>query len=59
MLQRLVRIETTKGSATFEQTDYGHPGRLNAWDPRGIDSPLQAKTAQLRLLADAISGLLD
>jgi hypothetical protein len=59
MLQRLVRIETTKGSATFEQTDYGHPGKLNPWDPRGIDSSLQPRTAQLRALAEAAAALLD
>jgi hypothetical protein len=59
MLQRLLRIETTKGSATFEQTDYGHPGKLNPWDPRGIDSALQGKTAQLKALADAAGALLE
>jgi hypothetical protein len=59
MLQRLLRIETTKGSAMFEQSDYGHPGRLNPWDPRGIDNPLQGKAAQLRALADAVGVLLD
>ena len=59
MLQRLMRIETTRGSATFEQTDYGHPGKLNPWDPRGIDSPLQPKTAQLKALAEAVGALLD
>ena len=59
MLQRLMRIETTRGSATFEQTDYGHPGKLNPWDPRGIDSPLQPKTAQLKALAEAAGALLD
>lgn len=25
------------GKAKFEQTDYGHPGRFNAWEPRGIE----------------------
>jgi hypothetical protein len=59
MVQRLMRIETTRGSAMFEQTDYGHPGKLNPWDPRGIDSALQPKTAQLKVLADAVAGLLD
>src|SRR3990172_3862689 len=38
MLWRRVVIETTRGSATFAQTDYGHPGRLNPWEPRRISS---------------------
>jgi hypothetical protein len=59
MLLRRVRIETDKGNATFEQTDYGHPGRLNPWDPRGVDSRLQATTAQLKALAEAAGALLD
>ena len=40
MLWRRLTIETPQGRATFEQTDYGHPGRLNPWEPRGIASPL-------------------
>jgi hypothetical protein len=59
MLLRRLRIVTTRGSAVFEQTDYGHPGRLNPWDPRGIDSRLQSQTEQLRTLANAVSAILD
>lgn len=58
MLRRVLRIETNRGDATFEQTDYGHPGKLNDWDPRGIDSRLQARTAELKALADAAGALL-
>jgi len=58
MLWRRLTIETPQGSAAFEQTDYGHPGRLNPWEPRGIASPLLPKLAQLRAIAEAVAALL-
>ena len=58
MLWRLVTIETPQGTAAFEQTDYGHPGKLNPWEPRGIASPLVPKLAQLRAVAEATGALL-
>ena len=36
MLSRRVVIETARGEATFEQTDYGHAGRFNPWETRGV-----------------------
>ena len=59
MLRRLLQFELPEGSASWEQTDYGHPGRLNPWEPRQIDSRLQPKTAQLRAAAEAIGALLE
>ena len=58
MLWRRVTIETAKGDAVFEQTDYGHPGRLNPWESRGIASPLLPKLAELRALVEAAAALL-
>ena len=58
MVRRLLEFELPLGTARWEQTDYGHPGRLNPWDPRGIDAKLQSKTAQLRAVAEAIGELL-
>jgi hypothetical protein len=58
MLRRLATIRTASGSATFEQTDYGHPGKLNPWDPRGIDAKLQAQANDLRTLCEALGRLL-
>ncbi|HLB22614.1 MAG TPA: hypothetical protein VJP07_00820 [Dehalococcoidia bacterium] len=58
MVRRLLTIQLPKGSARFEQTDYGHPGRFNPWDPRGIDMPLQPRTNELTALCDALSSLL-
>jgi hypothetical protein len=58
MLQRLLTIRTSRGSARFEQTDYGHPGRFNPWDPCGIDTGRQHRTPQLLALCKAIEPLL-
>lgn len=59
MVRRTLTFELPEGRAQWEQTDYGHPGRLNPWDPRGIDPKLQPRTAQLRAAAEAIGALLD
>jgi hypothetical protein len=53
MIWRRVLIETAIGIATFEQTDYGHAGRLNPWETRGVDPRLLPKLRQLEALADA------
>jgi hypothetical protein len=58
MLWRRVTIETPKGKAAFEQTDYGHPGRLNPWEPRGIAPALLPRLAELRTLVDAVGSIL-
>ncbi len=58
VVRRSLDFELPQGTARWEQTDYGHPGRFNPWDPRGIDARLQPKTAQLEALADEIVELL-
>lgn len=58
MVRRVIEFELPKGKATLEQTDYGHPGRLNPWEPRHIDARLQPRTEALRAAAEAIGGLL-
>ncbi|MGB2695961.1 MAG: hypothetical protein WBD55_12365 [Dehalococcoidia bacterium] len=58
MVRRQLSFELADGRAQWEQTDYGHPGRFNPWDPRGIDAKLQPKTARLRAAAEAIGALL-
>jgi hypothetical protein len=57
MLWRSITIETPRGKATFEQTDYGHPGRLNPWEPRGIDQALLPHLRQLATVAEAVADL--
>lgn len=59
MLWRRVTIDTSAGRAAFEQTDYGHPGRLNPWWPRGVPSGLTGRMAQLQALAESIGAMLD
>ncbi len=58
MLWRRIAIETAGGDAVFEQTDYGHPGKLNPWESRGIASPLLPKLALLRATVEAVAALL-
>ena len=57
MLWRRVTIETPQGKAALEQTDYGHPGRLNPWEPRGVATHLVPMLAQLTTIAEAVSAL--
>ena len=59
VVRRELTFELPGGTAKWEQTDYGHPGRFNPWDPRGIDAKLQAKTNQLRAAAEALAALLE
>ena len=58
MVRRVMTIRLPKGAATFEQTDYGHPGRFNDWAPRGIDAALQPRTGELGALCEAVGALL-
>jgi len=58
MRRRVLEFELPQGKAVWEQTDYGHPGRLNPWEPRQIDTRLQPRTEALRAAAEAIGGLV-
>jgi hypothetical protein len=58
MVWRRATIETPRGSAVFEQSDYGHPGRWNDWEQRTIAVPLTSRMAELRRLVEALSPLL-
>jgi len=46
-----------EGTAHWEQTDYGHPGRFNPWDRREIDTRLQPMAAQLLQAAEAVGAV--
>lgn len=59
MVRRLLTLRIRNGTARFEQSDYGHPGRFNVWEPRGIDAALQPRTNELRSLCEALTPLLD
>ena len=58
MVRRLATIHIAGADARFEQTDYGHPGRFNPWDARGVDAKLQPRTKQLLDVCAALSPLL-
>ncbi len=58
MVRRLLTITLPGGAARFEQTGYGHPGRFNPREPRGIDGALQPRTPELLALGAAVSSLL-
>jgi hypothetical protein len=58
MVRRLLTLWLPDGSARFEQTDYGHPGRFNAWEPRGIDPALQLRVNMLTAVCEALTPLL-
>jgi hypothetical protein len=57
MLWRRVVITTSRGTATLEQTDYGHPGKLNDWTSRGVAPALQPKLRELVALAEAATAV--
>ena len=59
VVRRLATIDLPDGHASWEQTDYGHPGRFNTWEPRGISVSLQPRFRQLLAAEEAVGVLLD
>jgi len=57
MRWRRVTFEMRGATAVFEQTDYGHPGRLNPWTPRGVHVSLAPRVPQLEAAATAIAAI--
>lgn len=55
---RSLAFELPEGQALWEQSDYGHPGRFNEWEPRGIPARLQPRTADLKRAAEGLGALL-
>jgi hypothetical protein len=58
MIRRLATFKLPTGEATFEQTDYGHPGRFNNWEQRGLTSKLQPQEPALRAICASLEALL-
>ena len=58
IVRRLATLTLPAGEAKFEQTDYGHPGRFNAWEPRGLAPLLQPKEAALRAICASLEVFL-
>jgi hypothetical protein len=58
MVQRLFTIDLPQGTASLEQTDYGHPGRFNPPQARKVPPAWQPRTAQLVATAESLGLLL-
>lgn len=58
VLKRVFRFAFPEGEAQVDQTDYGHPGRMNPCYPQVIPSRLQPRTAQILAAAEALARLL-
>jgi hypothetical protein len=58
MVRRVATMRLRDGEATFEQTDYGHAGKFNPWDARGIAPKLQPRAEELRGICASLSDLL-
>ncbi len=57
VVRREIEFMLPEGTAHWEQTDYGHPGRFNPWDRREIDTRLQPMAAQLLEAAEAVGAV--
>lgn len=58
VLKRIFRFSLPGGEAQVDQTDYGHPGRMNPCYPQVIPSRLQPRTNQILAAAEALAALL-
>jgi hypothetical protein len=58
VVRRRFTFELPQGVAEVEQTDYGHPGRLNPCTPRRIAPALQSRTESILAAAEALARLL-
>lgn len=58
VLKRVFRLKFPEAEAQVDQTDYGHPGRMNPCYPQRIPPRLQPKTGQILAAAEALAALL-
>lgn len=58
VLKRVFRFQFPEGEAEVDQTDYGHPGRMNPCYPQRIPPRLQLRTSHILAAAEALAGLL-
>ena len=58
VMVRVFTFDLPQGTAVVEQTDYGHPGRLNPCLARRTPAALQPRTPQLVAAAEALAALL-
>ncbi len=58
VLKRIIRFRFPEGEAQVDQTDYGHPGRMNPCYPQQIPPRLQPRTSQILAAAEALAKLV-
>jgi len=58
VLKRVFKFSFPEGEAQVDQTDYGHPGKMNPCYPQVIPTRLQAKTQVILAAAEALARLL-
>ena len=58
VLKRVFYFRFPDGEAQVDQTDYGHPGRMNPCYPQRIPPRLQPKTSIILAAAEALARLL-
>ena len=58
VLKRVFRFAFPEAEAQIDQTDYGHPGRMNPCYPQKIPPRLQPRTSQILAAAEALAQLL-
>jgi hypothetical protein len=56
--KRVFRFTLPEGEAQVDQTDYGHPGKMNPCYPQVIPTRLTSKTNQLLAAAEALAAVL-
>jgi hypothetical protein len=58
VVKRVFRFTLPEGEAQVDQTDYGHPGRMNPPYPQVIPVRLAPKTPKIVAAAQALADLL-
>jgi hypothetical protein len=58
VLKRTFIFDFADGQAQVDQTDYGHPGKMNPCYPQVIPMRMAAKTQQILAAAEALAALL-
>jgi hypothetical protein len=58
VLKRTFLFDLPEGQAQVDQTDYGHPGKMNPCYPQVIPTRIAIKTPQILAAAEALAALL-
>ncbi len=58
VVKRVFKFTLPQGEAQVDQTDYGHPGKMNPCYPQVVPMHLSSKTSQLLAAAEALAALL-